>query len=144
MLCLHFAFFPPTVLKLDKDSTTLQNQAREHIHLKQKSKALLVLKLKKYREKEVDNVDSQLLSVLRMIEDIEWEAANMEVMKALRVGTDQLNKMHQEMSAEDVAALLEETNDAILVSLYLYQVISSSFSQKIYITYNYIYPVALF
>jgi charged multivesicular body protein 6 len=83
--------------------------------LRQKERALLLLKLRKYKEKELDNVDNQLLSVFKMIEDIEWEAANMEVLKALKVGTEALNKFHEEMSVEDVEALLDETNEAIEV-----------------------------
>ena len=39
----------------------------------------------------------------------------MEVMNALRSGTDALNKIHQQMSLEDVESLLEETNEAIEV-----------------------------
>jgi charged multivesicular body protein 6 len=101
--------------QLETDSDKLQAQAKELIHLRQKNRALLLLKLRKYKEKELDNVDAQLLSVFKMIEDIEWESANMEVLKALKVGTDALNKIHEEMSVEDVEALLAETNEAIEV-----------------------------
>ncbi|RYH19430.1 hypothetical protein EON65_26115 [archaeon] len=36
-------------------------------------------------------------------------------MKALKAGTAALNKMHEEMTPDDVAALLDETNEAIEV-----------------------------
>ena len=50
-----------------------------------------------------------------MIENVEWEYSNLEVMKALKAGNAALNKMHDQMSVEDVEALLEETNAAIQV-----------------------------
>lgn len=59
------------------------------------------------------NIDGQLISVMEMIDTIEWEAANMEVMRALQAGNAALNKLHEEMSVEDVENLLAETNEAI-------------------------------
>jgi len=76
----------------------------------------LVLKLKRFKEKEVSNLDAQLISILEMIDNVEWEYANMKVYKALKAGTAALNKMHEEVSYEDVATLLDETNEAIEVS----------------------------
>ena len=86
------------------------------IHQKKKDRALLVLKLKRFKVKEADNVDAKLISILDMIENLEWEYANMEVLRALKSGNAALNKLHSEMSADDVAELLEETNSAIEVT----------------------------
>ena len=61
------------------------------------------------------NIDGKLVSVHEMIQSVEWEYNNMEVMKALRSGTDALNKIHEQMSLEDVESLLDETNEAIEV-----------------------------
>ena len=61
-------------------------QAKALVQNQQKNRALLVLKLKKYKENELNEIDSQLISVFKMIEDIEWESANMKVLKALKVG----------------------------------------------------------
>ena len=76
---------------------------------------MLTLKFRRFKDKEVSNVDGQLLSVLEMIENVEWEHANMEVLKALKSGTSALNKLHEEMSVDDVANLLDDTNEAIEV-----------------------------
>lgn len=97
------------------DSAKLQEQAKTLIRQQQKERALLVLKLKRFKEKELSQIDGQLLGVLEMIENVEWAAANLEVMKALKAGTGALNKIHEEMSVDDVANLLEETNEAIEV-----------------------------
>ncbi len=93
----------------------LTEQAKALIVQKQRDRALLLLKLKRFKEKEVADIDNQLMSVLQMIDTVEWESANMEVLKALKTGTTALNKLHEEMSVDDVAALLDETNEAIEV-----------------------------
>ena len=99
--------------KIETESEQLTNKAKILIKEQKKERALLVLKLKKHKEKEVVNIDGQLISVMEMIDTIEWEAANMEVMRALQAGNAALNKLHEEMSVEDVENLLAETNEAI-------------------------------
>jgi charged multivesicular body protein 6 len=93
----------------------LTEKAKQLIREQKKDRALLVIKLRKHKEKEAENIDAQLLSILEMIDNIEWEAANLEVMKALQAGNKALNKLHEEMSVEDVENLLAETNEAIEV-----------------------------
>jgi RPA family protein len=93
----------------------LTEQAKVLLRKDQRERALLLLKLRKYKEKEVLSADSKLLSVQEMIQNVEWEYSNMEVMRALKSGTDALNKMHEEMSLEDVENILEETQEAIEV-----------------------------
>ena len=91
------------------------DQAKKLISLQQKDRALIVLKLRRFKDNEANKVDGELMSVLEMIENVEWEHANMEVLRALKAGTASLNKLHEEMSMDDVADLLEETNQAIEV-----------------------------
>jgi charged multivesicular body protein 6 len=50
---------------------------------------------------------------MEMIDGVEWAAINLEAMKALKSGNDALNRLHEEMTPDDVAALLDETNEAI-------------------------------
>jgi charged multivesicular body protein 6 len=79
----------------------------------------LVLKLKRFKEDEIIKLNGQLLGILEMIENIESEFNNIAVMNALKSGNSVLSRIHSEMSADDVAALLDETNEAIEVSLLL-------------------------
>jgi charged multivesicular body protein 6 len=75
--------------------------------------------MKRMKEKEVENIDHQLISVMDMVNNIEWEATNLQVMKALKEGNSALNKLHNEMSYEDVVNLLDETNEAIEVKPFI-------------------------
>ena len=101
---------------MEAESTKLTEEAKQLLKRDLKDRALLVLKVKKFKEKEVTNIDGKLVSVHEMIQSVEWEYNNLEVMKALRSGTDALNKIHEQMSLEDVESLLEETNEAIQAS----------------------------
>jgi len=110
-----------------KDSETLQEQAKQLIRLEQKNRALLVLKLRRFKDAEADKVDAELMTVLEMIENVEWEHANMEVLKALKAGTASLNKLHEEMSLDDVADLLDETNEAIAMENQINEMLAGQF-----------------
>lgn len=101
------------------DSGKLTEQAKVLISQKHNDRALLILKLRRFKEKELSKIDSQLISVLEMINTVEWEYSNLEVLKALKSGTAALNAVHKEMSVEDVENLLDETNEAIEVPLLL-------------------------
>jgi hypothetical protein len=105
----------------------LTEQAKKLIAMKQKERALLLLKLRRSRETEATKLDKELLSILEMISNVEWEYANMEVLKALKLGNAALNKLHQEMSVDDVVELLEQTNEAIEVENRINEVFASQF-----------------
>ena len=109
----------------------LTEQAKKFIALKQKERALLLLKLRRSRETEATKLDKELLSILEMISNVEWEYANMEVLKALKLGNAALNKLHQEMSVDDVVELLEQTNEAIEVENRINEVFASQFDTLI-------------
>lgn len=100
---------------MEGDAVKLTEQAKGLIRLQHRDRALLVLKLKRFKEDEVSKIDKELLSVMEMIDHVEWTAINVQAMQALRSGNEALNRMHAEMSPEDVEALLEETNEAIEV-----------------------------
>ncbi len=66
---------------MDIDSAKLTEQAKTLIVQKQKERALLILKLRRFKEKELSNIDAQLISILEMIGNVEWEFSNLEVLK---------------------------------------------------------------
>ena len=56
------------------------------------------------------------LIMFSKIDDVEWASQSVEVLKALRSGTDALNQLHEQMPIDMVEALMEETAEAIEVS----------------------------
>jgi hydroxymethylglutaryl-CoA lyase/charged multivesicular body protein 6 len=101
--------------QMEKDSQKLEAQARALIAARQKTRALLVLKLKRHKEKELEKLDAQLLNVYAMIQDVEWASINLSVLASIESGTRELQRIHEERSVEDVEALMEETMEAIEV-----------------------------
>lgn len=52
---------------------------------------------------------------------MEWESQNVEIMKALKAGTSELNRLHEEMPVDKVIDLLAEANEAIEVLIIIQQ-----------------------
>ena len=104
-------------IKLGKDSSKLESQAKELIVLRLKNRALLVLKLRKFKQRELDGIDAKLLSIQSQINDVEWASINVSILNAIESGTRELNRIHDERSLEDVEALMDDTNEAIEVDI---------------------------
>jgi|UniRef100_A0A7S2UH55 hypothetical protein len=73
--------------------------------------ALGLLRLRRYKIKEADNVESQLLTVLEMVDTIGSKQNEKELMGAIAVGKDALKQMHEEMSIDDVLSLMDEVTE---------------------------------
>ena len=115
-------------LQLDIETTKLQQQIIELVRSKQQNKAILLLKIKKHKLKAADNIDNQLLSLFQMIQDVEWSSINVEVLNALKKGNNELNKIHNEMSLDDITAILDDTNEAIEIENQINKLLGSEFS----------------
>lgn len=72
--------------QLEKDSQKLEGQVKTLIALKQKNRALLLLKLKKVKENELEKLDVKLLNVYSMIQSVEWASINTSVISAIESG----------------------------------------------------------
>jgi len=91
----------------------LQERARVLVSQKQNARALTLLKLRSFKTKEADQVEAKLFTVLNMIETVEWESQNIAVLKALKEGTEALNRMHEDMPLEAVEAILDGSREAL-------------------------------
>lgn len=100
--------------KLNLDSTKLLSKAKA---FKAKNtdadtkNALNLLKLRKLKLKEVDNIDSQLLTLQGMVSNIQSKEEEKEVLAALRTGKNALEKLHAENSLEDVMNLMDDVQE---------------------------------
>lgn len=115
--------------KLETESSQLTDQAKELIRAQQRDRALLLLKLRKHKEKAVNQINDQLITVMQQIEDVEWTLISVQVFDAIKSGTNLLNKIHEEISVESVQSLLEETNEAIEVENQINAVLAGQITQ---------------
>ncbi len=65
--------------KLDNEAKQLQIQASQLLANKQKDRAVLLLKLRRFKLEEAKRMDQQLLNILQLISTIEWETQSFKV-----------------------------------------------------------------
>lgn len=99
--------------KLDQDCTKLTTRAASLHSSGKTSTALQLLRLRKYKLKEAERVDEQLLTVLRMVDKIAEKQNEAELVEAMRRGKDALRILHEEMGVEDVLSLMDEIRDQV-------------------------------
>lgn len=97
--------------KLQQDDAKLVQRAREAKEAGDQKKALGILRLRRYKQREVDNVEGQLLTVLQMVETIGSKQSETELLAALKSGKDALSKMHQEHTIDDVLELMDQVKE---------------------------------
>jgi len=102
--------------KTSSDCETLLSRATS-IHAQnpkdaqKKKTALNLLKLRKYKLNQVENVDSQLLTIETMVANIVSKEEEKEVFAALTTGKDALQQLHNENTVEDVLKLMDEVEE---------------------------------
>lgn len=116
--------------KLDEDCVRLKDKAAVYLDNNQKERAISLLKLRKYKTKEADNVESQLFNLMNMINTVEFEVQNVEVLQAMQKGTEALNKMHENISLETVERILDESREAIELENQIANMISAEFTKN--------------
>ena len=84
--------------QLEKDSQKLEGQVKTLIALKQKNRALLLLKMKKVKENELEQLDAKLLNVYSMIQSVEWASINVTVLSAIESGNTLFAYLHLRQS----------------------------------------------
>ena len=97
--------------KLSLDSDKLLAKARSLKQNNETKSALGLLKLRKMKQKEVDNIDAQLISIQTMVSNIQTKEQETEVLTALRSGKNALEKLHSENTLEDVLQLMDEVEE---------------------------------
>ncbi|KAL3934377.1 MAG: hypothetical protein SGBAC_009894 [Bacillariaceae sp.] len=97
--------------KLEKDDERIVAKAKLAKKEGQTKNALNLLRLRKMKQKEVDSVTSQLLTVEQMVQTIDSKQNEAQVLAAMAKGKDSLQKMHEETSVEDVLDLMDAVTE---------------------------------
>ena len=73
--------------------------------------ALGLLRLKKYKQGEVEKVQAQILNVHKMIGSIDSQQQNNQIVLSLKAGKDALAQLHKETTVDDVLTLMDEIQE---------------------------------
>ncbi|PIK34941.1 putative charged multivesicular body protein 6-A-like [Apostichopus japonicus] len=77
------------------------------------SRALLLLKKKRFQEQLLQRTDGQLENLEKMVSELEFSQIQAKVVEGLKTGNESLKKMHEILSIEDVENIMEETQQGI-------------------------------
>ena len=97
--------------KLQADDQKLLLKAKELKRSKKEQSALNLLKLRKYKMREVDKVEQQLLNVYEMIQTIDTKQQEAFVLDEINQGTEALKVLHSERSIDDVIKIMEDAQE---------------------------------
>jgi charged multivesicular body protein 6 len=99
--------------RLDTENLRLTERAHALVSGNQSSRAMTVLRLRQFKTTEADKVEKQLSNVNTMISNIEEAVQNTAVFNALKEGTQALNRLHSELTFEQMEAIMSDSADAI-------------------------------
>lgn len=72
-----------------------------------------MLRLKKYREKRIKDVEGQLDNINGMLDSLAQNALNNRVLSAIQSGTQEVKRLQEEFPVEKAEQLMEETAEAL-------------------------------
>jgi charged multivesicular body protein 6 len=99
--------------KLETNISVLSAGITDCIKSKKKDQALLLLRKKKYIEKNLSNTNGELLNIDYLVTNIENAQVQRKVFDALKEGNELLKQINKELTVEDVDKLMAETEEAI-------------------------------
>ena len=99
--------------KLEQQIVKLDQDARNYVKSGNKKKALYTLRLKKLKIKSLHDVEQKILSLEKILLEIESTEMTQESLNAVQNGTNALNEMHRIMSVEDVEQIMADNEEAL-------------------------------
>ena len=99
--------------RLDANISQCTEAVKACIRQKEKDKALLALRKKKYMQHQLENGQNSLLQLEQLIAEVESARVQQAVVQALKQGNEFLKRMNEQMPLDDVEALMQDTADAI-------------------------------
>ncbi|XP_006615772.1 charged multivesicular body protein 6 [Apis dorsata] len=87
--------------------------AKKLIQNKQRERALLLLRKKKFQEQILSKTDGQLENLEHMVHDLEFAQVELRVVDGLKVGNAALKKLHDLLSIDEIEKIMDETREGI-------------------------------
>lgn len=103
--------------------------AKKYLSCKNKNAALKCLRQRKFYNKQIEGLWNSVNIIEEQINLIEGASMNIEIMKALKGGSETLKEMHTEKTIEEIEDVLDEVKEQIEISTQITEAISS-FSEK--------------
>lgn len=79
----------------------------------EKEKAIMLMRKRKYQENMLNNTYAQLENIEKMTMSVEFAVIQKDVFLNLKMGTEALRTLQEEMSVDDVAQVMDDMRDGI-------------------------------
>lgn len=96
---------------LEKEISSLKEQATKYLQDKNKTKALNSLKKSKLLEKELESISGQKLNLDIQISSLTQAVTNSETLNAMRIGKETLSALEIKNDPDKVADTIDEISD---------------------------------
>lgn len=94
------------------------------------SRALLLLRKKKFQEQVLSKTDGQLENLERMVHDIEFAQVEVKVIDGLKLGNAALKKLHDLLSIDEIEKVMDETREGIEKQKEINDVLSGELTEE--------------
>jgi hypothetical protein len=97
--------------KLEQDEGRLVARAKQAKAEGKTKAALNLLKIRKMKLNEVETVEAQLLNVMQLVQTIDSKQNETQVLAAMKIGKDTLQRMHEETTVDDILNLMDDIQE---------------------------------
>jgi charged multivesicular body protein 6 len=97
--------------QLEQDETKLVARAKAAKAKGDTKNALMLLKIRKIKLREVETVEGQLLNVLQLVQTIDSTQNTAQMLAAMKQGKETLKRMHEETTVDDILDLMDEIQE---------------------------------
>ncbi|GKY91079.1 hypothetical protein MPSEU_000080700 [Mayamaea pseudoterrestris] len=99
--------------QLERDKERLLQQALLQKHLDNKTRALGLLRLKKYKQTLLDSVEEQLLTLHQIMSTIDSKQNEHQLLTVLAAGKDCLKELNEQFNVDQVLDLMDEVKESV-------------------------------
>lgn len=100
------------VKRMNEKITSCQKQAQAYLKTKNKSRAIMALKLKKIYNAEIDKAQGMVNMLERSIMDLDSTQINSQVYEVLKDGNKMIKELQAKVSIEDLEQIKEDSEEA--------------------------------
>lgn len=111
---------------LETSIEKLIQRAKAAKEAKRMPTALGLLRLKKYKQAQVENVQTQLLNVHQLIGTIDSQQRNAQIVQSMKAGKEALAQLHKETSVDEVLNLMDEISEQVEVEQEINEIINGA------------------
>jgi charged multivesicular body protein 6 len=99
--------------QLERDKERILQQAQVQKQLNNKTRALGLLRLKKYKQTLLDSLEEQLFTLQQIMSTIDSKQNETQLLTVLKSGKDCLKELHEQFNVDQVLDLMGQVQDTI-------------------------------